>query len=316
MRLSGINDLVEDLAQDRNTSLKLVLISTNHQWHLRYKVPDLYKNNMTYGLSRIEDNEIDRLVTLIETSATIRALADVGFAGFSFLEKRRRLIQKCSADMFVCLKNIFSSDKLDDIILREYADLDPASQDIYRFVAAMESAGVHVHRQLVIRLLGIPAMDIEGALSRLRDIIHETTVNEREGIYAWQGRHKVIMDLIASHKFYDTKRRFDLFSEVIDLISPTYDIEIRTIRDLCNLETGLPAIMDKAQQNILLRKMISVAPSERVPRHRLLRNLIDMDQFDQAETESEFFRTIFGWMDRRCGIESSWLLRARSDRPG
>lgn len=51
--------------------------------------------------------------------------------------------------------------------------------------------------------------------------------------------------------------------------------------------------MDKAQQNILLRKMISVAPSERVPRHRLLRNLIDMDQFDQAETELRIFHQDF-----------------------
>ncbi len=291
--LSKLNDLIEDLVHDGNTSLKLILISTNHQWHLRAKVPDIYKNNMTYGLSRVEANEIDGLVNLIETNSTIRALADAGFAGFSFQEKRRRLIQKCSADMFVCLKNIFSSDKLDDIILREYADLDSASQDVYRFVAAMESAGVHVHRQLVIRLLGIPAMDIEGTLSRLRDIIHETTVSEREGIYAWHGRHKVIMDLIAHHKFYETKRRFDLFSDVIDSISPSYDIEIRTIRDLCNLETGLPAIMDKAQQNILLRKMISAAPAERVPRHRLLRNLIDLNKFDQAETELRIFQHDF-----------------------
>jgi hypothetical protein len=151
---------------------------------------------MTYEMSRIDHIEVDRLVNLIETSPAIRVLADAGFAGFSFQEKRRRLISKCSADMFVCLKNIFSSDKLDDIILREYADLDPASQDVYRIVAAMESAGVHVHRQLVIRLLRIGPMDVEGTLSRLRDIIHETTVSEREGIYAWHGRHKVIMDLM------------------------------------------------------------------------------------------------------------------------
>jgi hypothetical protein len=245
-------------------------------------------------LSSIENNEIDRLVSLIDTNSAIRELTDNTFAGFSSQEKRRRLIQKCSADMFVCLKNIFSSDKLDDIILREYAELDPASQDVYRSVAAMESAGVHVHRQLVIRLLGIRAVDIDATLSRLRDIIHESTVNEREGIYVWQGRHKVIMDVIATHKFFDTKKRFDLFAEVIDSISPTYDIEIRTIRDLCNLETGLPAIMNKDHQNLLLRKMISAAPAERVPRHRLLRNLIEADKFDPAETELRIFQNDFG----------------------
>lgn len=292
--LPEINNLIEDLDHENNESLQLILISTNHQWHLRTKASVFYRNSVTHLLSSIEKNEIDRLISLIESSSTIRALTEHTFAGFSFQEKRRRLIQKCSADMFVCLKNIFSSDKLDDIILREYAELDPASQDVYRSVAAMESAGVHVHRQLVIRLLGIRAMDIDATLSRLRDIIHETTVSEREGIYAWRGRHKIIMDVIANHKFFDSKKRYDLFSDIIDSISPTYDIEIRTIRDLCNLETGLPAIMDKDQQNLLLRKMISAAPAERVPRHRLLRNLIEANKFDPAETELRIFQNDFG----------------------
>jgi hypothetical protein len=292
--LPEINNLIEDLDHDNNTSLKLILISTNHHWHLRTKVPGFHHRNVTNQLSKVETNEIDRLVNLIDTNPDIRVLADQTFSDFSFQEKRRRLIQNCLADMFVCLKNIFSSEKFDDIILREYADLDAASQDVYRSVAAMESAGVHVHRQFVIRLLGISAMDISGTLARLRDIIHETTVNEREGICAWHGRHKVIMAVIAAHKFFDTKRRFDLFIDVINSISPTYDIEIRTIRDLCNLDTGLPAIMDINQQNQLLRRMISAAPVERVPRHRLLRNLISANQFDAAETELRIFQNDFG----------------------
>jgi hypothetical protein len=52
--------------------------------------------------------------------------------------------------------------------------------------------------------------------------------------------------------------------------------------------------MDKDQQNLLLRKMISVAPAERVPRHRLLRNLIDAGKFDPAETELRIFQNDFG----------------------
>ncbi len=292
--LTAINNLIEDLDHDGTFTLKLVLISTNHQWPLRTKVPGFHRNNVTNQLSIINHGEIDRLVSLIESNPSIRALSDSTFAGYRRQEKRRRLIQNCSADMFVCLKNIFSSEKLDDIILREYTELDPASQDVYRSIAAMESAGVHVHRQLVIRLLKIPALNIDATLLRLRDIIHETTINEREGIYAWHGRHKVIMDVLANYKFFDKKKRYDLFSEVIDSISPTYDIEIRTIRDLCNLETGLPTIIDKNQQNLLLRKMISVAPSERVPRHRLIRNLIEADKFDPAETELRVFQSDFG----------------------
>jgi hypothetical protein len=206
----------------------------------------------------------------------LRRLVESSFAGFSRAERRRRLVERCDADMFVCLKNIFSSEKFDDIILREFADLAVGAREIYQVIAALESSGVHVHRQLVIRLLGIPAMAIGAVLADLADIIHEETVNEREGIYAWRGRHKVIMDIVAEHKYYDTHKRFDLFMRVREAISPTYDIEIRTIRELCSTEFGIPKIGDKEEQNKLLRKMISIAPGERVPRHRLIRNLIEL----------------------------------------
>lgn len=195
--------------------------------------------------------------------------------------------------MFVCLKNIFASDKLDDIILREYATLEEPLQDIYKAVAAMESTGVRVHRQLIIRLLGIPAMQIGAVLAGLSDIIHEQTVDAREGIYAWKGRHLVIMNIVAEHKYYLDNKRYDLISKVIEAISPTYDIEIRTIRDLCNFETGIATISDRGKQNVLLRKMLSAAPKERVPRHRLIRNLIILGEYNQAETEIRLFEKDF-----------------------
>ena len=46
-------------------------------------------------------------------------------------------------------------------------------------------------------------------------------------------------------------------------------------------------------ENRLLRKMMSAAPSERVPRHRLVRNLIDMEEFEKAETEIQIFQADF-----------------------
>ena len=195
--------------------------------------------------------------------------------------------------MFVCLKNIFSSEKLDDIILREYATLATPLQDIYKMIAAMETAGVRVHRQLVIRLLGIPAMQIGALLAGLSDIIHEQTVDEREGIYAWKGRHQVIMGIVAAHKFYTENKRFDLLKKVIDAISPTYDIEIRTIRELCNVETGIATLSDCKEQNVLLRNMISKAPMERVPRHRWMRNLIALGEYNSADTEILLFQKDF-----------------------
>ena len=41
---------------------------------------------------------------------------------------------------FVCLKNIFASEKFDDIVLREFAELDEQHREVYRLVSAMEDA--------------------------------------------------------------------------------------------------------------------------------------------------------------------------------
>jgi hypothetical protein len=215
------------------------------------------------------------------------------FAGYTRHEKRIRLVQRCEADMFVCLKNIFSSEKFDDIILREYAELESTLQDVYRVLAAMESAGVHVHRQLVIRLLGISAMQVSSILTRMEDILQEETVDESQGIFAWRGRHKVIMDIVAEHKYYDSHRRYDLLDSVVSNIQPSYKIELKTIRSLCSIESGLTMLPSLEQQNVLLRKMISVAPGERVPRHRLITNLIELGHFDAADTEIKVFGADF-----------------------
>ncbi|WP_296742653.1 SIR2 family protein [Mesorhizobium sp.] len=291
--LTGINTLLELLNSSENTSLKIVLASTNHNWGPRIKTPVLFKSSEIYLLNRISGTEVDKLLNLVDMVPELKRLVEKNFLGYTRHEKRVRLIQRCEADMFVCLKNIFSSEKFDDIILREFADLDPTLQGIYRVVAAMESAGVHVHRQLVIRLLGLSAGHIGSILSGLEDIIYEETVDENRGIYAWRGRHKVIMDIIAEHKYYDTEKRYDLLSLIVSSIQPSYKIEIRTIRSLCNVGAGIALIPDKEQQNVLLRKMISAAPGERVPRHRLIRNLIDLGHFDAADTEIKVFGSEF-----------------------
>jgi hypothetical protein len=116
----------------------------------------------------------------------------------------------------------------------------------------------------------------------------------KEHVYGWRGRHPVINGIITKYKFNDTDKIIDLFDKVIDNIVPTYDIEIRSIRELCNIDSGITRIADRTVRNRLLRKMTSVAPGERVPRHRLIRNLIEGGDFDQAQTEIRIFDKDFG----------------------
>jgi hypothetical protein len=259
-QLYELNNLVDDTHASGLKSLRIVCAAARNHWAPRIKTPHIYKNGREINLSRLDHNEIDRLLHLVDTNPELQKLVEAGFSGFSRAERRRRLLQRCEADMFVCLKNVFASEKFDDIILREFGDLDSGLSDVYRYVAAMESAGIRVHRQLVVRLLGISADAIPSILSGLLGIISEYEINKREGIYGWKVRHDVIAAIIARYKFYQLEQQIELFGRVIDNISPTYDIEVRTIRELCNIETGLPRIPDRNVQNNLLRRMMSIAP--------------------------------------------------------
>lgn len=288
-----INSLVDLLVSDGNHNLKLILVSARNQWNPRVKTPNIFKFGEHYILKGLDANEIEALLTLVDTNPDLKPLVENGFSGFSRIERKRRLTVRCESDTFVCLKNIFASEKFDDIVLREYAALNQDHREIYRLVAAMESSGINVHRQLVIRLLGIPAQNITASLTNLVDIIHEYAISDRDGIYGWKGRHPVITDIIAQYKMADPNEYYRLFEKVIDNIIPTYDIEIRTIRQLCGFEKGIGRISDKHIRNKLLRKMISKAPGERVPRHRLIRNLIDINELEKADTEIRLFENDF-----------------------
>jgi hypothetical protein len=310
--LYQINDLADRLFADDNGHLKLVLIATRHQWNPRVKSPTLYRNGREFSLVRLSNEEIERLLQLVDLVEPLRRLVEPMFTGFTRAERRRRLVDRCEADMFVCLKNIFASESFDDIILREYADLAPELQDIYRYISAMETAGVRVHRQLLIRILRIPAGSISAALDRLTDIISEYEIDVREGIYGWRTRHTVIADIITRFKFNDLRKIIELFELVISNLSPTYEIEIRTIRDLCSFATGIPKIPDREIQNRLYRRLMSIAPSERVPRHRLIRNLIEADAYERQKQKFEFLKMILVLMGLYIDIRYNYCLPARS----
>jgi hypothetical protein len=271
----------------------------------------VFRVGKQFHLSRLDDDEIDRLITLVERSAPIGRIVESNFSGFSRSEKRRRLVERCHSDMFVCMRNIFASENFDDIILREYSALAEALQDIYRLVSALETSGIRVHRQLIIRLLGIPMNATMAILDGLTDIVTEYEIDGRKHIFGWRGRHPVINSIIMKYKYNDINKIIDLFDKIIDNIVPTYDVEIRSIIELCNIETGIARIPDKKVQNRLLRKMISIAPGQRVPRHRLIRNLIEVGEFDQAMTE---MRWTLGLMVPLLGTRSICLWRGRREQ--
>ncbi|RUV57035.1 MAG: hypothetical protein E5X23_02200 [Mesorhizobium sp.] len=294
LHLSSINEIAEELVEQKLSNLRILMTCGRSQWQYRTKSPYLSKNMSELVLSKLANHEIDRLILLVSSDNSIKPLVEGTFSGFSFQEKRRRLADKCEADAFVCLRNIFAQEKFDDIILREYAQLGTADQEIYRVVAALEYAGIRVHRQMILRLTGIAAGMVAAALTNLVDVISEYDISERFGVYGWRVRHKVIAGIVAKYKYSDPAAMVELFDRVIDNLSPSYRIERDSINEMCNLDTGLPSISEKDIQNRLLRKLISVAPGEPIPRHRLIRNLIDLEKFDLAETEIRVFESDLG----------------------
>jgi hypothetical protein len=314
--LYEISELVNTLAADKNFSLKLVVTSARHQWSPRIKSPNLTQYGKTDILGKLDSIEIDGLLTLVDTNSDLKPLIENSFSGFSRSERRRRLTARCNSDTFVCLKNIFASEKFDDIILREYAELEENEREIYKLVSALESSGINVHRQLIIRLLSIDAQQLNAALAKLTDIIHETTISEKSGIYGWKGRHNVITNIVATYKFPDIKEYYKLFDMVIENVVPTYEYEVRSLIQLCNFESGLGRFNDKQMRNTLLRKMISRIPGARVPRHRLIDNLIKLNELEKAETEIRLFENDFG-ADGPVNRYKILLLLARAEHtPG
>lgn len=291
--LAQLNQIADVLVAEGIGNLKFVLVSARNDWNPRVKSPQIYKYGTEYLFSNLSNGEVDRLISLVECQADVRKIVESNFGSFSKSEKRRRLRHACDRNTFVCLRNIFANDAFDDIILREFAALDENLQEIYRNVAALESLNVRVHRQLVLRLTGIASSAVPAVLSGLTDIVEEYTVDQRQGVYGWRGRHKVITEIITTHKFHEQGAIYKLLERVIENLSMTYELEVRTVRNLCSASGGLSRAGNKIQQNKLLQRLISQAPGERIPRHRLIANLISMGETSKADTEIRIFQNDF-----------------------
>ena len=287
--LRGVNSLIEHITKEETPALKIVLTSSKPQWNPRLKTPAIFTSGTCYELLKLSEREIDSLLDLLDSNTEVARLVEHNFLGFSRVERQRRLSERCQSDMFVCLKNIFAMEAFDEIILREFAELNEDYQDAYRRIAGMEASGIRVHRQLVLRTVNIQANQVERFLTDLEGIIEERTVNQRQGIFSWRVRHSVIAEIISRYKIPDEEEFYNLLNTAIDNLNPTYDIELRSMDDICSPRGGFSRISNKQKQNILLRKMISLAPRRRVPRHRLITNLIAQLDYENASSEIRLF---------------------------
>lgn len=281
--LRQVNLLVEHLATVPGSALTLVLTANAAQWGLRVKSPQLLKNDRVLTLSRLVDGDIHQLINLLHSNRQVGDLIHGAFKNLHRGEQFSKLKGRCSADMFVCLKNIFANDSLDNILLAEYDQLDLSAQEHYRYIAALESVGMRVHRLLVTRLLGLRPDQVNSVLSGLSGIVDESEIDEREGIYGWSTRHIVIARKITEYKFSSVEELDSLFRAIVENINPAIRIELQSIRDLCDRDYGIGRLADSVRRKALYRDLIELAPAERSPWHRLIRELLDERQFEDVE---------------------------------
>lgn len=281
--MRAINQLADHLTRTDDSALQLVLTANAAQWTRRVKAKSLFSHGEIRELVQLNDAEINGLLNLLERNTHISALVQGSFNRLNRGTQFEQLRRKCSADMYVCLKNIFATENLDTILLTEFDELEEGLQEYYRYVAALESIGIKVHRQLVIRILESPAAEVQSALDGLHGIVDEYDIRPREGIYGWSTRHIVIARKITEYKFSSSSELEGLFDAVIDNLNPAIFVELQSVRDICDMEHGIGRLPDAAPRMRLYRRLLDVAPGERIPWHRLIRELLDEGDLEQVE---------------------------------
>jgi hypothetical protein len=281
--MSQINILLGSLSGVSDSALKILMLGERSQWIPRKKSPKIFSKGLVEELSGLDETETERLVNLLDLKSEIRALVEPKFTHMTKSSQITTVKRKCSADMYVALKHIFASEGLDTIILREFSRLEPNLQDMYRTVAALEAAGTRVHRQLIIRLLSIQPDILKGLLAILEGLVDEYEIRPEDGLYGWRTRHEVAAQVLTRYKYADEDEFHNLLREVIDSLNPILWLERRTLNDLCNTELGIRRLSDPRARIGLYQMLIDKAPGERVPRHRLIYELLSMQALNEAE---------------------------------
>lgn len=280
--LSQVSVLCDHLGRTDGAALRIVLTATTGKWKQRSKSRFIFSHGNAFTLSQLTSQEISNLVDLTANNQSIRELVEQRFLSLPRGEQIRILKERCSADMYVCMKNIFASEDIDFILLREFGELTEEAQDIYRHVSALQALGARVHRQLVLRMLGIEVGSLASILDQLSGVVTESDISPSLGLFGWETRHRVVAEVIATFKYAQQSELEGLIDRLIDSTNPSVRLEVESLRSLCVEPFGIDRLSDPSKQVEFLRRIVRLLPGESIPRHRLIRNLIDQDRLDDA----------------------------------
>ena len=90
--LFEINNLIDLLSTDENFHLKILVTSTRNHWYPRIKTPNMFLKGKDFILKKLEEVEVEGLLSLVESHAELQPLIENSFSGFS----REGLLQSVS----------------------------------------------------------------------------------------------------------------------------------------------------------------------------------------------------------------------------
>lgn len=286
----AINQLCDYVHSTPGCALTILISYHPNIWSYRTKSPALVKHAAVHDLSRLTPADIDSVASHVRSRPRLASILTPAAQPLTHREIRDLIRSKATSDLFVSLKYLFERKSLDEIILKEFDQLgreQPSGfpvdiRGLYEMVCFLETIGVHVHRQMVLRLVGLEAGLIAEALKLLDGIVFEQERDALvEGIYIWRTRHPRIARIIAESKF-SASRRYETIKAVVKSINSASKVERQFCSQLCNSDLGIESLGSEKQTE-LYRELVSMVPGERVPRHRLIRNLIKSKSFGEAE---------------------------------
>jgi SIR2-like domain len=293
-KMPHVNRLATRLCQVDRPFLRLILTSTSAEWKMRQKSPFFFSRGNLVQLGKLTEFDLAEMVNLVEQVPQITNLADADFLRLGRNRKLARLRDRCKSEMFVCLKNIFGSNELDFILLNEFSALGDAEQDVYRHVAVLQAMNAEVHRQLIMRVMGLDYESLKPLLLSLDGVVEEYTVNASLGLYGWTTRHDVIAETIAKYKFDEPQELFQVLETLISGLNPTVGMELATMHAMCSSDWGISHLPSEEDQVALLNRLIDVVPGERTPRRRLVRRHLESRELGEAYQAIQAARRVIG----------------------
>jgi len=113
--------------------------------------------------------------------------------------------------------------------------------------------------------------------------VDEYDIDPKEGVYGWATRHVVVARRITDYKFSSLQEMSVLFQTIIANINPAVPIELQSVRDICDREYGIGRLGDTKERQKLYRLLIEAVPGERIPWHRLIRELLSEENLEETE---------------------------------